>query len=83
MRVLVFSSRDSCQHTAAVRLAQDVGGQHVDRLSNDLADLKLVVQHGVVEPVVIVILDAAGGVKARIPRLLTAEALRTDLDGLA
>ncbi len=76
---LVFASRDSTYAPAAKALAAAVGGRFVDRLTSDREALRLVVRYGVVEAVCIVIVDARGSVRARIPRLLTPAELERDL----
>lgn len=83
LRVIVFASRDAAEAPAARKLAQAVGARFIDRLTFDREELMLVVRYGVVEPVCIVVVDTKGAVRARIPRLLTAENLRRDVASLA
>lgn len=80
--VLVFVSRDASQYKEAATLAAAVGGRLVDRLANNLEDLKLVAAHRVVEPVVVVAL-VEGRTVMRIPRLVSAEELLHDLHRIA
>lgn len=76
--MIVFASKDGSHVEAARALAERVGGRFVDRLSNNLEDLRLVARYQVVEPVCIVVVRA-GKLAARIPRLVSAEALIADL----
>lgn len=79
--VVVFASRDSVHAAAAEKLAKEMGGKYVDRLTTNLDDLVLVAKYKVVEPVVVVVL-LAGRVIVRIPRLVTSEELVRDLHGI-
>ena len=53
----------------------------VDRMSTELADLDLVIRYGVVEPVVLVVVGKSG-VRARLTRLVSAEAVEQVLQRL-
>lgn len=81
MEILIFASNDSSHAAEAQKLAAEVGGRFIDRLSSCLDDLMLVTQYKVVEPIVIVVL-AGQSVVLRIPRLVSATVLRRDLRAL-
>ena len=78
--VLVFTSRDSVHFDAARALAAEVGARVVDRLGG-LDEVLLVAEHKVVEPVVVLVLRD-GRVVLRVPRLMTVEELKRDLQSL-
>lgn len=82
MEVLVFASRDARGAGEARALATAVGARYVDRLSPVLEDTLLVAKYRILEPVVIIAV-VGERIVARIPRLVSAEALQRDLVGIA
>ncbi len=81
-KIFIFASRDGESWAPARALAAETGAQLIDRLSNSLEALRLVVRYGVVEPVVIVVTHGAD-VALRVPRLLTRQELEADLSRLS
>ena len=80
--VLVFANGDAEFASGAQRLAAAVSARFIDRMTRSLDDLRLVAQHGVVEPFCVLVLSGED-VIARIPRSISVLELRAVLDALA
>jgi len=78
MKVYLFADSDHADDYFTARALQiqlkkrGVIVRFVNRMSTKLADLDLVTKHGVVEPLVILIVDETG-VRARLTRLVQAQ----------
>ena len=81
VHVLVFTNRTGDAWAHAETLARATDGCAVNRLTAKYKELELVVEHGVVEPFVVVVL-VHGAVAARIPREVSVEELLRDLHAL-
>lgn len=79
--ILVFASSDVpadfARGQAAVTAYAEAGHEVrlVNKLSSNLDDLLLVTTFGVVEPVAVVVLDGAGRLAARFPKLVAVDDL--------
>jgi len=84
MKVYLFADSDHADEYFTARALEiqlkkaGVVVRFVDRMSTKLADLDLVTTHGIVEPLVLLLVDDSG-VRARLTRLVDANVVQATI----